>query len=329
MNTLLKVEDLVVKFRTKAGEVTAVSGVSFSLEKGKVLGIVGESGCGKSVTSLSILGLLPKHSGRVDQGRILFNGENLLEKTNREMRAIRGNRIAMIFQDPMTSLNPVMKIGSQITETILEHQQVSKREAWNMAADLLRKVDIPSPEERLKEYPHQLSGGMKQRVMIALAMACNPDLLIADEPTTALDVTVQAQILELMRERKEKDHVAIMLITHDMGVVAEMADDIMVMYAGQVMEYSGREEIFDRPRHPYTQGLLRSIPRLTESEERLYSIEGSVPDITQARVGCAFASRCPYAKSICHEKDADLVRSGESWVRCWKYHREGTQWENV
>ena len=317
---LIEVKKLVTQFSGKNGTVTAVDGVSFSIKKGETLGVVGESGCGKSVTSMSILRLIPSHSGKIASGEILFKGKDLTQITDKEMRQIRGNEIAMIFQDSMTGLNPVMTVGKQLVETITAHTTMEKKEAWEKAEEMLMKVGIPSPGQRLKEYPHQLSGGMRQRVMIAMALSCNAALFIADEPTTALDVTIQAQILELMREVKEKENKSIMLITHDMGVVAEMADDVMVMYAGKEMEYGGVKKIFREPLHPYTQGLLMSIPRLDQdSSERLFNIPGSVPDLNDMPKGCRFCTRCKFACDKCFEQEPDLYEVGDQKVRCWKY----------
>ena len=317
---LIEVKKLVTQFSGKNGTVTAVDGVSFSIKKGKTLGVVGESGCGKSVTSMSILRLIPSHSGKIASGEILFKGKDLTQITDKEMRQIRGNEIAMIFQDSMTGLNPVMTVGKQLVETITAHTTMEKKEAWEKAEEMLMKVGIPSPGQRLKEYPHQLSGGMRQRVMIAMALSCNAALFIADEPTTALDVTIQAQILELMRELKEKENKSIMLITHDMGVVAEMADYVMVMYAGKEMEYGGVKKIFREPLHPYTQGLLMSIPRLDQdSSERLFNIPGSVPDLNDMPKGCRFCTRCNFACDKCFEQEPDLYEVGDQKVRCWKY----------
>ena len=317
---LIEVKKLVTQFSGKNGTVTAVDGVSFSIKKGKTLGVVGESGCGKSVTSMSILRLIPSHSGKIASGEILFKGKDLTQITDKEMRQIRGNEIAMIFQDSMTGLNPVMTVGKQLVETITAHTTMEKKEAWEKAEEMLMKVGIPSPGQRLKEYPHQLSGGMRQRVMIAMALSCNAALFIADEPTTALDVTIQAQILELMRELKEKENKSIMLITHDMGVVAEMADDVMVMYAGKEMEYGGVKKIFREPLHPYTQGLLMSIQRLDQdSSERLFNIPGSVPDLNDMPKGCRFCTRCNFACDKCFEQEPDLYEVGDQKVRCWKY----------
>ena len=325
---LIEVKKLVTQFSGKNGTVTAVDGVSFSIRKGKTLGIVGESGCGKSVTSMSILRLIPAHSGKIASGEILFGGKDLTKLSEKEIRHIRGNEIAMIFQDSMTGLNPVMTIGKQLVETITAHNKMDKKDAWARAEEMLKKVGIPSPAQRLKEYPHQLSGGMRQRVMIAMALSCNASLFIADEPTTALDVTIQAQILELMRELKEKENKSIMLITHDMGVGAEMADDVMVMYAGKEMEYGDVRSIFKNPLHPYTQGLLKSIPRLDQdSSEKLFNIKGSVPDLSEMPKGCRFCTRCPEAKELCHKQEPGLAEADGHKVRCWKYDAKGG-WED-
>lgn len=321
---LIEVKKLVTQFSGKNGTVTAVDGVSFSIKRGKTLGIVGESGCGKSVTSMSILRLIPAQSGKIASGEILFEGKDLTKLSDKEIRQIRGNEIAMIFQDSMTGLNPVMTIGKQLVETITAHSKMDKKEAWERAEEMLMKVGIPSPAQRLKEYPHQLSGGMRQRVMIAMALSCNAALFIADEPTTALDVTIQAQILELMKELKEKENKSIMLITHDMGVVAEMADDVMVMYAGKEMEYGDVRRIFKHPLHPYTQGLLKSIPRLDQdSAERLFNIPGSVPDLSEMPKGCRFCTRCLEARDKCFAQEPGLYEIEGQKVRCWKYAPEG------
>lgn len=317
---ILQVENLITQFRTKHGYVTAVDGVSFTVHKGETLGIVGESGCGKSVTSLSVLRLLPNGIGRIAGGKVLFKGEDLTQKTNKELSHIRGKDIAMIFQDSMTSLNPVLTVGYQLEETIAVHSNLPRNEIKKQALDILTKVGVSAPEQRLKEFPHQLSGGMRQRVMIAMALSCNPALLIADEPTTALDVTIQAQIIDLMVELKHKIDAAIMLITHDMGVVAEMADNIMVMYAGQVVEYGTARQIFENPLHPYTRGLLASIPRLDRDSERLHAIDGTVPSLNELPAGCRFCVRCDCAMDICKDKIPPVFESPEGQqVRCWKY----------
>lgn len=317
---ILQVQQLVTQFRTKNGYITAVDGVSFTVHKGETLGIVGESGCGKSVTSLSILRLLPNGIGRIAKGKVLFKGEDLVKKSNKELSHIRGKDIAMIFQDSMTSLNPVLTIGYQLEETIAVHSKLPRSEIRKQALDILTKVGVSAPEQRMKEFPHQLSGGMRQRVMIAMALSCSPSLLIADEPTTALDVTIQAQIIDLMVELKDKIDAAIMLITHDMGVVAEMADSIMVMYAGQVVEYGTARQIFRGPLHPYTRGLLASIPRLDKDSERLHAIEGTVPSLNDLPKGCRFCVRCDCAMDICSQKCPPVFESSDGQqVRCWKY----------
>ena len=322
-NVLLEIKGLRTHFATEGGEVRAVDGVDFALERGRTLGIVGESGCGKSVTALSIMGLVPQPPGRIAGGEVLFEGEDLLRADPQRLRDLRGDKLSMIFQEPMTSLNPAFQVGDQIAEAILRHKGVSKAEAEKQAIEMLRKVRIPSPEARAKEYPHQLSGGMRQRVMIAMALACNPRLLIADEPTTALDVTIQAQILELLNELKAKLGMAVMLITHDMGVIAETAQRVMVMYAGKVVEEAPVKELFKEPLHPYTQGLLRSIPRIDRAaikKERLQAIPGVVPSLLDLPPGCRFASRCQFVKSICTEQEPALreVRPGHK-VACVLY----------
>jgi len=317
---LLEVRDLQVRFRLEdGGEFTAVDGVGFSLRAGRTLGIVGESGCGKSVTALSIMGLLPKSQGRVSAGSIRFDGVDLAGLPPARMRDLRGNRIAMIFQEPMTSLNPAFTIGEQIVEAIVRHRRVSREAARAQAVEMLRRVRIPSPERRIDDYPHKLSGGMRQRAMIAMALACEPRLLIADEPTTALDVTIQAQILDLMRTLRRETGAAIVLITHDMGVVAELADDVVVMYAGRIVEHAPVSELFARPQHPYTIGLLGSIPRLDLEQERLAAIEGQVPTPTTRVTGCAFSARCPFAQARCREAVPPLAGIGERHaVACWR-----------
>lgn len=318
---LLEVLDLQTSFFTRAGEVQSVRGVSFSIQKGEIVGIVGESGSGKSVTAKSILSLIPE-PGKIVAGEIRFHGKNLLHLTEKEKRAIRGNKIAMIFQDPMTSLNPVLPVGRQMTEVILRHQTISKREARKKAIEMLRLVGIPSPEERANQYPHEFSGGMRQRVMIAMALSCKPELLIADEPTTALDVTIQAQILDLMKELNEQTDTAIMLITHDLGVVAQICTRVIVMYGGMIMEEGTVEEIFEQPKHPYTQGLLRSLPKHHATRERLVPIEGTPPHLLNPTAGCPFAERCPYGMEVCHKNCPPLVHvqsqgHSDHRVMCW------------
>jgi peptide/nickel transport system ATP-binding protein len=301
---LLEVENLQTHFRTPDGVNRAVDGISFHVNAGETVAIVGESGCGKSVTSMSILRLIPEPPGKI-AGSIRFNGRDLLKLSDREMRGIRGNEISMIFQEPMTSLNPVLTVGRQIGETLRLHQKLDRKEAEKRSIEMLRLVGIPAPEQRVREYPHQLSGGMRQRVMIAMALACNPKLLIADEPTTALDVTIQAQILDLMRDLKRRVGAAIVLITHDLGVVAEVAERVVVMYAGKKVEEAAVGDLFRNPRHPYTQGLLGSMPKLgsslTGEETRLQEIAGLVPSLKKRIDGCVFASRCPYATDLCRQ----------------------------
>ncbi|HYE82115.1 MAG TPA: ABC transporter ATP-binding protein [Clostridia bacterium] len=321
---ILDIKGLKTYFYTDEAVMPAVDGVDFQVRKGETLGIVGESGCGKSVTCLSMLRLVPDPPGRTVAGEIIFRGEDLLKKTKNEMRHIRGNAISMIFQEPMTSLNPVYTIGDQLTEVICLHQKLNKKEAVKKAVDMLKLVGIPLPEQRINEYPHQLSGGMRQRVMIAMAISCNPALLIADEPTTALDVTIQAQILELLKELKRKLGTAIMLITHDMGVVAEMADNILVMYAGRVVEYADVKALFRAPKHPYTVGLLGSIPRMDVEQDKLYVIEGMIPNPAHMPKACRFHPRCPEARPICSRQEPELFPLDGRKVRCWKY---SPQWD--
>jgi peptide/nickel transport system ATP-binding protein len=325
---ILEVEDLRTHFFTRDGVVRAVDGVSFHIEAGETLGIVGESGCGKSVTALSILRLIPPGQGRTVSGRVRFEGRDLLDLDDRAMRAIRGNRISMIFQEPMTSLNPVLTVGEQIAEAVMIHEGASRRAAMSRAVAMLRLVRIPDPDQRAGEYPHQLSGGMRQRVMIAMALACDPLLLIADEPTTALDVTVQAQILQLMLDLKERFGAAVMLITHDLGVVAETCQRVIVMYAGRKVEEAPVLELFDRPLHPYTRGLMASIPRrrlglaAPEAGKRLSDIPGMVPSLLDPILGCAFAPRCAFATPRCHADAPPLLRRGPGHkVACWEVDR--------
>lgn len=323
--TLIEIRGLKTYFYTEDGVVPAIDGIDFKIRKGETVAIVGESGSGKSVTSLSILRLIPSPPGKIVDGDIIFKGESIIDKSEIEMRSIRGNQISMIFQEPMTSLNPVYKVGDQIAESLVLHQRKNKKQALAEAINLLRIVGIPEPERRVNQFPHELSGGMRQRVMIALALACKPELLIADEPTTALDVTIQNQILELMKELKEKTNTSILLITHDLGVVAEMADRVVVMYAGQVVEQGDVYTIFENPKHPYTEGLLKSMPSHEKRTGKLYTIEGTVPNPLKLPQGCRFAPRCKYATSLCHEEMPDLTVFGEDEVvRCWKYSE---RWE--
>lgn len=319
---LLQVRNLRTSFQTDEGEVKAVDGVSFTLPKGKTLGIVGESGSGKSITALSILQLLASN-GRIKDGEIIFKGENLVGYTQEQMRSIRGNAISMIFQEPMTSLNPVFTVGQQISEALIKHQKMTKKQAMERSVDLLKLVGIPSPEARVKNYPYELSGGMRQRVMIAMALSCDPEMLIADEPTTALDVTIQAQILDLIKELQHRLGMSVMFITHDLGVVAETCDFVAVMYAGQVVEYADIYTLFANPKHPYTIGLLNSLPRHDMEQEKLEPIKGNVPSIRDMPKGCRFAPRCPAATDLCRERLPELVKDAEgNDVRCWIYTDE-------
>ena len=319
---LLEIRGLKTYFFTRKGIVKAVDGVDLSLNEGETLGLVGESGCGKTVTALSIMRLISEPVGRITEGSINFEGRDLVKATESEMRTIRGNRISMIFQEPMTSLNPVLKVGDQISEAIQLHQKVSKKEAWDRSVEMLRVVGIPSPESRADEYPHQMSGGMRQRVMIAMALSCHPKLMIADEPTTALDVTIQAQILDLINRLKEQVGSAILLITHNLGVVAEVAQRVGVMYAGYIVEYADVVSLFKRPRHPYTIGLFQSIPkkRGPGKRERLQAVPGLVPDLLELPRGCKFQDRCSRVFQRCGEEAPHLVKvNGNHQVRCWLY----------
>ena len=320
MTALLEVRDLRTSFKLEdGGEFAAVDGISFSVEAGRTLGIVGESGCGKSVTSLSIMGLLPKGQGRIARGSIRFEDQDLATLSPQAMRALRGNRMAMIFQEPMTSLNPAFTIGEQLIEGIRCHRPLSRAQARAHAIEMLHRVRIPSPERRIDEYPHKLSGGMRQRVMIAMALSCEPRLLIADEPTTALDVTIQAQVLDLMRSLREETGTAIILITHDLGVVAELADEVAVMYAGRIVERASVERLFAHPHHPYTIGLLGSIPKLHQEQNRLHAIEGQVPTPMTQMPGCRFAPRCPFAVDRCQQAPPPLVALEDGHeAACWR-----------
>ena len=323
-DTILRIQDLVIHYETDDEVVEAVNKISFTMERGQILGLVGETGAGKTTTALGIMGLLPDKVGHVVQGQIYLNGEDLLQKSAREMRQIRGNKISMIFQDPMTALNPVKPVGEQIAEVILLHDRCSKAEAMRRAQDMLAMVGIVP--ERYKEYPHQFSGGMKQRIVIAIALACKPDLLIADEPTTALDVTIQAQILDMMRTLQKEQGTSVILITHDLGVVAEMCDVCAVMYAGELVEMGKLVDVFDHPAHPYTEALYQSIPSLDKEVERLHVIPGMVTDPSNLPTGCSFADRCEYCKDICRELDpwpVDMHEQGHV-AKCWKYTPE---WE--
>ncbi len=319
---LLDVKDLKVHFHTERGRVTAVDGVTFHVNQGEIVGLVGESGCGKSVTSQSILRLFDEKTVQYE-GKIEFKGNNLLALPRGKMQEIRGNEIAMIFQDPLSSLNPVYTIGYQIAESILLHQNVSKKEAYAQAVEMLRRTGIPSPEKRINEYPHQLSGGMQQRVMIAIALSCQPQLLIADEPTTALDVTIQAQILELIVQLNQELGMGVIFITHDLGVVAEICTRVVVMYLGQIVEEADTHSLFTNPLHPYTKGLIKSIPHLDgDRSQNLHVIEGTVPSLDHIPTGCRFAPRCPYADALCREKMPELtVQLNSQKVRCWHAHK--------
>lgn len=317
---ILRVNDLSVSFYIEDRIIPAVDGVSFSISEGETLGLVGESGCGKSVTALSIIRLLQSPPARVEKGEILFKGEDLLAKSPEEMRQIRGRDISMIFQEPMTSLNPVFTIGRQISEVIMQHQNVPKKEALARTVEMLRLVHIPLPEKIIRQYPHQLSGGMRQRVMIAIALACGPGLLIADEPTTALDVTVEAQILELINELKDRLNSSIIMISHDLAVVSEIADKVAVMYSGRIVEYADVHTIFSMPKHPYTRGLLEAVPDIdTDRQQRLKEIRGVVPRPDEIKEGCRFKTRCDCARDDCMYKEPPVYRVGNNLVRCWNY----------
>lgn len=318
MNKLLEVKDLAITFDTYEAEVQAVRGVTFSLDNRETLAIVGESGSGKSVTAQSLMRLTPMPPGKFAGGSIMFNGEDLTQKSEKQMESIRGKDISMIFQDPMTSLNPTMKIGKQIAEGLIKHQNMSKKSAHNRGIELLKLVGIPNPETRINQYPHEYSGGMRQRAMIAIALSCNPKILIADEPTTALDVTIQAQILDLMRDLQEKTGTAIILITHDLGVVANAAHRVAVMYGGKIVETGNVDEIFYNPKHPYTWGLLASMPKLDGRDEELQAIPGSPPDLADPPKGCPFVTRCPYAMKVCeNHMPAYTELSDTQKTACW------------
>ncbi|RXT06550.1 ABC transporter ATP-binding protein [Ammoniphilus sp. CFH 90114] len=317
---LLRVENMNIRFKGEGGKlIPAVRDLNFCINEGETVGLVGESGCGKSVTSLSLMRLIPPHSG-LAEGKIILQDQDINQLSEREMRSLRGNRVSMIFQEPMTSLNPVQKIGKQIGEVIYLHSSLSKEEIQQKSIEMLKKVGIPRAEKIINDYPHQLSGGMRQRVVIAMAMACNPKLLIADEPTTALDVTIQAQILELMNELKEQYNTSILLITHDLGVIAEMADRVMVMYYGQIVEQADVRTLFKHPKHPYTIGLLNSVPDIDdESNDPLKPIEGNVPTLGMIKAGCAFRDRCQHSFQKCHEQNPPLFNHQGQLVRCWLY----------
>jgi oligopeptide transport system ATP-binding protein len=322
METILEVNDLRVSFSVRGGEVQAVRGVSFDVKKGEAIAIVGESGCGKSVTAQTIMRLIPNPPGIIKSGSIRFQGDDLLKKTEKQMETIRGKDIGMIFQDPMTSLNPTLTIGRQITEGLIKHQKMSREASKARAIEILKLVGIPNPEARFSQYPHEFSGGMRQRAMIAIALACNPALLIADEPTTALDVTIQAQILTLMKDLQTRLGTSIILITHDLGVVADMCDRVIVMYAGKVVETGTKWEVFKNPKHPYTKGLLRSVPRLDQKkDEELIPIIGTPPDLIKPPAGCGFCARCDEAMAICQTNDVEMTEISPSHqAACWLLH---------
>jgi oligopeptide/dipeptide ABC transporter ATP-binding protein len=328
-DTLLSVRGLKTYFRTDAGEAKAVDGVSLDIPAGKTMALVGESGCGKSVTAMSVLRLIPQPPGRIADGEVLYEGTNLLDLSLKEMRAIRGNDISMIFQEPMTSLNPVFRIGKQIGAVLRLHCGLSKYEAYEQTIELLTEVGIPAPDQRIDEYPHQLSGGMRQRVMIAMALACNPKLLIADEPTTALDVTVQAQILDLLRKLQDQHGMAILLITHDLGIVAEMAHDVAVMYAGKIVEQAPVKDLFADPRHPYTEGLFKSLPSYEPGADRLHTIAGNVPAATHFPSACRFHPRCLYAMDRCSQTEPPLEASGDHHAACWLHDADAMAEEGL
>ncbi len=320
MKIILEVKNLSVDFETDEGVLRAVDHVSFELERGKNLGIVGESGCGKSVTGLALMQLIPKPPGKISSGEIIYQNQDLLKLDESTIREMRGNQISMIFQEPMTSLNPVFTIGNQISEVLRLHEKMNSKEARARAIELLQLVEIPSPENRIDDYSHQLSGGMRQRVMIAMAIACDPKILIADEPTTALDVTIQAQILDLLKELQEKINISVIMITHDLGVVAEFCDDVIVMYTGQIVEKASAKDLFNHPSHPYTQGLLRSLPSYTQSQshQELVTIPGMVPALSDLPLGCRFQERCQYVEGHCRRAIPELEAIGNRshWMRC-------------
>lgn len=314
---ILKIENLKIQFKSGKETVQPIRGVNFSLKKGESLGVVGESGSGKSVTSLSVMGLLPTGTSEIVEGKITFDGRDLTHLNDKQFQKIRGNDISMIFQEPMTSLNPVFTVGEQLSEPLLQHKNMSKKEIRQAIIDVLKQVGIPRAEQIIDEYPHQLSGGMRQRVMISMALLCQPKLMIADEPTTALDVTIQAQILDLMKKIRTENDMSLLLITHDLGVVAEMCDRVVVMYAGEVVEMSEVSELFDQPLHPYTQGLIKSLPSKNTRKDRLYSIKGQVPKASEIPKGCAFANRCPLAFDKCLEETPPVFHKGAHLSKCW------------
>lgn len=324
MSRLIEIKDLEVGFKTYGGEVQAVRGVSFHLDEGECVGIVGESGCGKSVTAKALLKLIPTPPGRIKNGSIIFDDKDIISYTKKQIRPIRGAEISMIFQDPMTSLNPTMTVERQIGEVIVKHQHANKKQVYERTLEIMKLVGIPNPEKRVKQYPHEFSGGMRQRVMIAIAMACNPKLLIADEPTTALDVTIQAQILDLMKDLQNKFNTSIMLITHDLGVVANMAQRVLVFYAGKIVESGSCDEIFYNPGHPYTWGLLKSMPRVDAlNKEMLVSIEGAPPDLFKPPTGCSFMPRCEHAMRLCSIAEPPMLHINDAHeAACWLHHEK-------
>lgn len=326
MENLLKVEDLKTHFKLDDKTVHAVNGVSFEINKGEIVALIGESGSGKSVTALSIMGILPMPPAKIKSGKVIFDGEDLLSKKRKELKNIRGNKISMIYQEPMTSLNPMLKIGYQIKEALTIHKKMKGKEAKEKAIELLRKVDIPEPEKRYNSYPYELSGGMRQRVMIAMALICNPKLLIADEPTTALDVTIQAEILELIKDLKTEYDMSVLFITHDLGVVTNIADRILVMYSGEIREIADTKELYNNPLHPYTVGLMKCIPRLNDPTKKLYTIEGNVPDLLKETKGCAFYPRCERRMEKCKDNKPSLVEHSKGhFVRCWHYEGDDNE----
>ncbi|MDD3278507.1 MAG: ABC transporter ATP-binding protein [Lachnospiraceae bacterium] len=320
---LLEVKNLTVEFRTLEGTVHAVDGLNYELKPGGTLGIVGESGSGKSVSSLQVMQLVAPEPGNKVTGEILYQGKDLLKCSEKEMQKIRGNDISMIFQEPMTSLNPIVTCGKQIAEALRLHKGLKKKEAMAEAIEMMHAVGIANPEQRAKQYPHQMSGGMRQRIMIAMALACRPQILIADEPTTALDVTIQAQILDLMRELNQEYHTAIIMITHDLGVVSELCENIVVMYTGQIMEEATTEQLFSKPLHPYTRGLIKAIPKIQTEREKLPIIPGMVPNPTEKITGCSFCPRCDCAMDICSKEKPPMVTLGDRKVKCWQYAEKG------
>ena len=324
--TILEIKDLCVEFQTVEGVVHAVDHLNYTLHKGEKLGIVGESGSGKSVSSLGMMQLIPNPPGRITGGEILYHGKDLVKASEKEMQKIRGNEISMIFQEPMTSLNPIIKCGKQIAESLRLHRGMKKKEAMEEAVRMMRAVGIANPEVRAHEYPHQMSGGMRQRVMIAMALACQPQILIADEPTTALDVTIQAQILDLIRELNESMGTSVVFITHDLGVVSELCDTVIVMYTGHIVEQAPVKELFESPKHPYTKGLLNAIPKITRERNPLETIEGMVPNPTERIEGCSFSPRCPYATDQCQKAEPPMAElSDRRLVRCWQYAKENEE----